>query len=120
MKKELKIIIQKLSSIQIEALKNLYNHPDSVDQYNLRKYIGFTRGDILDTIHSRIKYWEFIHNNPEAIKGISEYQLGICSHIGFIMEEEWVKDYPSGVLDFWELIDKLYKNYHPELEFLNL
>ena len=45
----------------------------------------------------------------------SEYQLYICSHILFKMEDEWIHDLSQGVYGAWELLHKETNKFHPEL-----
>lgn len=118
MKKELKQIIQELAAIQIEAYTRLMANPDSVDQYQLNQLIEFNQDDVIEVLEARIRYWKTVQNLPQLIKGISPYQLGVCTHILFVMEETWVQDNVDGVLALWDLFDELYKKHHPEINLL--
>lgn len=118
MKNELKQIIKELAQIQIDAFTTLMAEPDSVDQYQLNKLIEFDNNDIKEVLESRIRYWKFIQDTPEAIIGIPPYQLGVCTHILFTMEETWVQDNADGVIALWDLFDNLYKKFHPEVNLI--
>lgn len=118
MKKELQQIIQELAKIQIEAFTQLKANPNSVDQYQLNQLIEFNNQDVQEVLDSRIRYWKLIHDMPEAIVGIPEYQLGVCTHILFTMEETWVQTNVDGVLALWDLFDNMYKKFHPEVNLL--
>lgn len=118
MKNELKQIIKELAQIQIDALTNLMAEPDSVDQYQLNQLIEFNNDDIKEVLVHRIRYWKFIQDIPEAIMGIPPYQLGVCTHILFTMEETWVQDNADGVIALWGLFDNLYKKFHPEVNLI--
>lgn len=118
MKKELQQIIRELAQIQIEAFQKLKANPNSVDQYQLNQLIEFNDQDVQEVLDARIRYWELIHQMPEAIVGIPEYQLGICTHILFTMEETWVQTNVDGVLALWDLFDQMYKRHHPEINLI--
>ena len=118
MKKELKEIIKELAQIQIEAYQRLKADPASVDQYQLNQLIEFNDQDVIEVLESRIRYWELIKKLPNAIHGISSYQLGVCTHILFTMEETWVETNVDGVIALWDLFDELYKKHHPEINLL--
>lgn len=118
MKKELKEIIQELAQIQIEALLQLKASPYSVDQYQLHQLIEYGDNDIIEVLENRIKYWKLIQEIPEAIMGISPYQLGVCTHILFTMEETWVQNNPDGIIALWDLFDIMYQKFHPEIKLL--
>ena len=51
---------------------------------------------------------------------LNEYQLMICSHILFKMEDEWLIDNSQGVCGAWELLHKIQINYHPEITLLKI
>jgi hypothetical protein len=118
MKKELKTLIQELADIQITSFEKLKAVPNSVDQYQLNELIEFNNNDILEVLDRRIRYWQFIKEMPEAITGIPEYQLGICVHILFVMEETWVQTNVDGVIAMWDLFDEMYKKFHPEIKLI--
>lgn len=120
MKKELKEIIQELAQIQIEAFLQLKASPDSVDQYQLNQLIEYGDNDVIEVLENRIKYWKLIQEIPEAIMGIPPYQLGVCTHILFTMEETWVQNNPDGVIALWDLFDNMYQKFHPEIKLLCL
>lgn len=118
MKKELKTLIQELADIQITSFEKLKAVPNSVDQYQLNELIEFNNNDILEVLDRRIRYWQFIKEMPEAITEIPEYQLGICVHILFVMEETWVQTNVDGVIAMWDLFDEMYKKFHPEIKLI--
>lgn len=118
MKKELKTLIQELADIQITSFEKLKAVPNSVDQYQLNELIEFNNNDILEVLDRRIRYWQFIKEMPGAITGIPEYQLGICVHILFVMEETWVQTNVDGVIAMWDLFDDMYKKFHPEIKLI--
>lgn len=115
---ELKMLIPELAEIQIEAFKKLKVAPNSVDQYQLTQLIELNNEDVQEVLDRRIRYWELIKKMPGLIKGIPEYQLGICMHILFTMEETWVQHNPDGVNAMWDLFDELYQKFHPEIKLI--
>lgn len=118
MKIELQKIIKELASIQITAFQKLKANPNSVDQHQLNELIEFNDQDIQEVLDSRIRYWKLIQDMPEAIVGIPEYQWGICVHILYTMEETWVQENVDGVNALWDLLDDMYKKFHPEIKLI--
>ena len=45
---------------------------------------------------------------------LDEYQLLLCSHILWKMEEVWILDNPQGVNGAWLEINKAISKFHPE------
>lgn len=117
MKKELKMIIQELAEIQIQAFELLKKDSTILNDKELSMILGVKAGSLTHYhINKRIRIWEAIRNNPELLRQISsEYQWGICVHILFTMEEEWVQINPDGVIALWELLDDIYAKFHPEI-----
>lgn len=121
MDKETKDIIQRIATIQVEALTNILNNFDNLNQseYDMLKdllcIIPESREEILETIQNRIRGYQDIIRYPNLIKAIDEQQLYICSHILFQMEEEWLLDNSQGVYGAWAILFKESYKFHPEL-----
>ena len=98
MDKETKDIIQKIATIQVEALTNILNNFDNLNpsEHDMLKDLLFiipeSKEEVIDTIKNRIQGYQEIVRYPNLIKAIDEQQLYICSHILFQMEEEWLLD----------------------------
>lgn len=57
-------------------------------------------------------------NTPQLINMLSEYQMMVCSHILFRMEDEWVHTNSQGVLGTWAIFQRANLKFHPELTLL--
>lgn len=121
MKTETKAILNKIVDIQIQALQELQKNPDSVDYLHFGLLgINDIEIDILKVIEERIRFWEKIKENPTLILTLDEYNLGICMHILYQMEDEWMAkggtlEVVYGVNDVWNIFDSMYKRFHPEV-----
>lgn len=121
MDKETKYIIQRIATIQVEALTNILNNFDNLNpsEYDMLKdllcIIPESREEVLETIQNRIQGYQDIIRYPNLIKAIDEQQLYICSHILFQMEEEWLLDNSQGVYGAWAILFKESYKFHPEL-----
>ncbi len=121
MDKETKNIIQRIATIQVEALTNILNNFDNLNpsEYDMLKdllcIIPESREEVLETIQNRIQGYQDIIRYPNLIKAIDEQQLYICSHILFQMEEEWLLDNSQGVYGAWAILFKESYKFHPEL-----
>jgi hypothetical protein len=121
MDKETKDIIQRIATIQVEALTNILNNFDNLNpsEYDMLKdllcIIPESREEVLETIQNRIQGYQDIIRYPNLIKAIDEQQLYICSHILFQMEEEWLLDNSQGVYGAWAILFKESYKFHPEL-----
>lgn len=121
MDKETKDIIQRIATIQVEALTNILNNFDNLNpsEYDMLKdllcIIPESREEVIETVQNRIQGYQDIIRYPNLIKAIDEQQLYICSHILFQMEEEWLLDNSQGVYGAWALLFKESYKFHPEL-----
>lgn len=137
MDKETKNIIQKIASIQVEALQNildnlhnlnpseedmlidllgLYHEPAVLELYQDPTVSDYSlKQEIIETLENRIQGYKSIIEYPNLIKSIDERQLYICSHILFQMEDEWIIDNSQGVYGAWNVLFKESYKFHPEL-----
>ena len=113
MKTETSNIIIKIADIQITALTNIENNWEEVDKDLLGRYLGIST-DLKSSLYDLLSTYEDIKSYPSTIKMLSEEQLMVCSHILFRMEDEWMKDNPTGVRETWELLFKQVDRIHPE------
>ena len=102
---ETKTVIKNIAQIQVEALTHISKNLEDTDHYLLKK--------LLQLYSDMIEY-------PQLIKTLTEYQLYVCSHILWKMEEEWITDNSQGVLGAWAIIQKYTNVLHPELTLLKL
>lgn len=128
MDKETKNIIQRIASIQVEALQNILDnlhnlnpseedmlidllglyHDPTASEYSIEQ-------EVIETLENRIQGYKDIIEYPNLIKSIDERQLYICSHILFQMEDEWIIDNSQGVYGAWNVLFKESYKFHPEL-----
>lgn len=124
MKPTTKDIISKIADIQIEALSNICKNIQTIPGDLLAEFLDCPPGyegdkDImLEETHARLEAYKFMKDYPSMIQSLSEYQLYICSHILFRMEEEWIQDNPEGVSETWNILFKNIDKYHPSLTLL--
>ena len=124
MDKETKDIIKLIAGIQIESLSSLKedlkaNKP--FDEGLLRSLLQIEDEEIQFALDQEIERYVTIKRYPTFIKMLNEYQLMICSHILFKMEDEWLLiDNSQGVCGAWELLHKLQIKYHPEITLLKI
>ena len=123
MDKETKDIIRLIAGIQIESLTSL--KPAlfcclSWDEALLRNLLQIEDEEILFALDQEIERYVTIERYPTFIKMLNEYQLMICSHILFKMEDEWLIDNAQGVCGAWALLHKIQIGYHPEITLLKI
>ena len=123
MDKETKNIIRLIAGIQIESLTSLKedlkaNKP--FDEALLRNLLQIEDEEILFALDQEIERYVTIERYPTFIKMLNEYQLMICSHILFKMEDEWLVDNAWGVCGAWALLHKIQIGYHPEITLLKI
>lgn len=123
MDKETKDIVKLIASIQIESLTSLKedlkaNKP--FDEALLRNLLQIKDEEILFALDQEIERYVTIERYPTFIKMLNEYQLMICSHILFKMEDEWLIDNAHGVCGAWALLHKIQIGYHPEITLLKI
>ena len=107
---ETKTVIKNIAQIQVEALTHISKNLEDTDHYLLKR-------GVLDNM---IKLYSDMIEYPQLIKTLTEYQLYVCSHILWKMEEEWITDNSQGVLGAWAIIQKYTNVLHPELTLLKL
>lgn len=123
MDKETKDIVRLIAGIQIESLTSLKedlkaNKP--FDEALLRNLLQIEDEEILFALDQEIERYVTIERYPTFIKMLNEYQLMICSHILFKMEDEWLIDNAQGVCRAWALLHKIQIGYHPEITLLKI
>lgn len=112
---ETKEVVKNIAHIQIEALTNILNNLDNTEPDLLRKLLQITDDDIMESLIAHIQVYKEILEMPQLIKTLPEYQLFVCSHILFRMEDEWIPDNSQGVYGTWALLQTETKKLHPEL-----
>lgn len=121
---ETKEIIRNIASIQVEALTNIQEHIYEVSQDLISTLLNvpydYAEDEVFlkEEIQHRIDMYKQIHEYPSLIRALDEYQLYICSHILFQMEDEWMIDNSQGVMGAWALLIREVDKFHPELTLL--
>lgn len=111
-------ILWKIAEIQLDALHNIQAHKEELDDNFIIRYIENSYNDInlgiskLEDIYTQISQARY----PDLlINLLSEYQLGICIHILFRMEDIWMNEFSQrDVMAAWDLLLKAQAKFHPE------
>lgn len=121
MDKETKDIIKLIAGIQIESLNSLkddVNNGNNVAEDLIKKFLQIDNDEIIQALDEHIQLYVDIEQTPQLINMINEYQMLVCSHILFRMEDEWVHTNSQGVLGTWAIFQRANLKFHPELTLL--
>lgn len=121
MDKETKDIIKLIAGIQIESLNSLkddVNNGNNIVEDLIKKFLQIDNDEIIQALDEHIQLYVDIEQTPQLINMINEYQMLVCSHILFRMEDEWVHTNSQGVLGTWAIFQKSNLKFHPELTLL--
>jgi len=124
----MKDIVKRICNIQIEALNRIITKYEVTDDSDLDEPlltdlfqitvkpddIKYLRALIKNSANDVINFYKEVRQNPSLLSMANEYQLLLCSHILFKMEDQWINDNPYGVYDTWKLIHKAMVKFHPE------
>ena len=111
-------VIKQIAEIQIEALTSIVDNPSSVNHDDLRKFLQIQDNEIISAAEHLIDVYRNILDNPRCIALLNEYQLMVCSHILFEIEDDIILDDPLAVNEAWHLIVEAQKKFHPELRII--
>ena len=135
MDKETSHIIKNIAEIQIEALQRIIDNEDkpnaslsqesiiyllNIDISQLEEGTPYNKMNqklktlIHRKVDMRIDAYKQMIEIPTAIYCLDEYQLLLCSHILWKMEEVWILDNPQGVNGAWLEINRAISKFHPE------
>ena len=123
MDKETKDIVKLIAGIQIESLNSLKEdifNGNNIAQDLIKKLLQIDNDEIIMALDEHIELYTEIENTPQLINILSEYQMLVCSHILFRMEDEWVHNNSQGVLGTWAIFQKSNLKFHPELTLLKI
>lgn len=121
MDKSTKKIIRYIASVQLEAISFLRKEGinQEIDKDFILKFIEAPNEkewksslDKLEEIYTQLK------SVPTTFKLLNEYQLLVCSHILYRMEDTWSIGNQYGVFMTWSLIHQSMKKFHPEFKIL--
>ena len=92
---ETKTVIKNIAQIQVEALTHISKNLEDTDHYLLKKLLQIEEGEIRRVLDNMIKLYSDMIEYPQLIKTLTEYQLYVCSHILWKMEEEFSRSFGS-------------------------
>lgn len=128
MDKETKDIVKLIAGIQIESLNSIkedVKNGNDIAQDLIKKLLQieydeiiFEDDEIIRALDEHIELYVEMENTPQLINMLSEYQMLVCSHILFRMEDEWVHTNSQGVLGTWAIFQRANLKFHPELTLL--
>ena len=121
MDKDPKDIVKLIAGIQIESvnsLKDVVNNGNNIAEDLIKKFLQIDNDEIIQALDEHIQLYVDIEQTPQLINMINEYQMLVCSHILFRMEDEWVHTNSQGVLGTWAIFQKSNHKFHPELTLL--
>ena len=93
MDKETKDIVKLIAGIQIESLNSIkedVKNGNDIAQDLIKKLLQIEDDEIIRALDEHIELYVEMENTPQLINMLSEYQMLVCSHILFRMEDEWV------------------------------
>ena len=135
MDKETSQIIKNIAEIQIEALQRIIDNEDkpnaslsqeliinllNIDVSKLEEGTPYNKMNqklktlIHRKVDMRIDAYKQMIEIPTAIYCLDEYQLLLCSHILWKMEEVWILENSQGVNGAWLEINRAISKFHPE------
>ena len=114
MDKETKEIIRRIASIQMDALSNIIENPEDKDHELLIKFLQVKPDEIVSAAENVYNFYKEVEDMPELIKMANEYQVLVCHHILFQMEDEWIIDNSQGVFGAWSFLHEALDKFHPE------
>lgn len=115
-----KRVLKAIAEVQLKALDNIQNNPKDEDIEFIIKYLEDVKTGVNNRIMVLKSLYTQIYNSGSPrlnIELLSEYQLGICIHILFRMEDTWVTVFSSKeVQDTWSVLLKAQEKFHPEYQ----
>ena len=118
MDKETKEIIKMIASIQMDALSNIIENPEDKDHELLIKLFQVKPDEVVSAAENVYNFYKEVEDMPELIKMANEYQVLVCHHILFQMEDEWIIDNSQGVFGAWTFLHKVLNKFHPEFRLI--
>jgi len=107
-------IIRNIAEIQVSALESL-----SRDSYNTKLLDDLISKDDYESVRDElIDLYKQMVEMPQLIKLLNEYQLGVCVHILYRMEDEWLLENGEGVYGVWHILFELQGKFHPEYKLI--
>lgn len=116
---EAKQILDMVCDIQLNALQSIEDYPNK-EQKLAAKLIQSNLSDWNAQLGKLKATYQNIKSIPQAITLLDEYQLLVCSHILFRMEQVWMVEYKYsyGISSLWSVIHECMEKFHPEYKLL--
>lgn len=116
---EAKQILDMVCDIQLNALQSIEDYPNK-EQKLAAKLIQSNLSDWNTQLGKLKATYQNIKSIPQAITLLDEYQLLVCSHILFRMEQVWMVEYKYsyGISSLWSVIHECMEKFHPEYKLL--
>lgn len=114
MDKSTEKIIYNIASIQLDAITTLEQDRSIPEDLSFR-YLEIPSESQWDhAIETLRDLYLQMREMPTMIRMLSEYQLLLCSHILYRMEDVWMIDNSEGVYGAWFEIHAQMEKFHPE------
>lgn len=114
---EAKQILDMVCDIQLNALQSIEDYPNK-EQKLAAKLIQSNLSDWNAQLGKLKATYQNIKSIPQAITLLDEYQLLVCSHILFRMEQVWMVEYSYGISSLWSVIHECMEKFHPEYKLI--
>lgn len=116
---EAKQVLDMICDIQLNALQSIEDYPNK-EQKLAAKLIQSNLSDWNAQLGKLKATYQNIKSIPQAITLLDEYQLLVCSHILFRMEQVWRVEYKYsyGISSLWSVIHECMEKFHPEYKLL--
>lgn len=114
---EAKQVLDMVCDIQLDALESIKDYPNK-EQKLAAKLIQSNLSDWNAQLGRLKVTYQNIKSIPQAITLLDEYQLLVCSHILFRMEQVWMVEYSYGISSLWSVIHECMEKFHPEYKLI--
>lgn len=116
---EAKQVLDMICDIQLNALQSIKVYRGK-EQKLAAKLIQSNLSDFNAQLDRLKATYQNIKSIPQAITLLDEYQLLVCSHILFRMEQVWMVEYKYsyGISSLWSVIHECMEKFHPEYKLL--
>lgn len=114
MDKSTEKILSNIASIQLEAIKIISQDRSIPEDLSFRYLEIPSESEFDEAVETLGDLYNQMIEMPTMIRMLSEYQLLICSHILYRMEDVWMIDNSEGVFGAWSEIHAQMKKFHPE------
>ena len=114
---EAKQVLDMVCDIQLDALESIKDYPNK-EKKLAAKLIQSNLSDWNAQLGKLKATYQNIKSIPQAITLLDEYQLLVCSHILFRMEQVWMVEYSYGISILWSIIHECMEKFHPEYKLI--